>query len=114
MLKSILAPRYPIILYLAVVTDLHTDGIIVCRKSSEGEPSKHTDRTLAIPWAYSPTATASTPPPAGGTSSTIRSTIEAKDSVLRIVDFLEGMKDAEADREGTLSSFTASSLWFLS
>jgi hypothetical protein len=24
------------------------------------------------------------------------------DSVLRVVDFLEGLKDAEADREGTL------------
>jgi hypothetical protein len=40
----------------------------------------------------------------------IRSTIEAKDSVLRIANFLEGLKDAEADRKGTLSSFTASSL----
>jgi hypothetical protein len=27
---------------------------------------------------------------------------------------MEGLKDAEADREGTLSSFTASSLWFFS
>jgi hypothetical protein len=40
----------------------------------------------------------------------IRSTVEAKDSVLRVTTFLEGLKDAEADQEGTLSSFTASSL----
>jgi hypothetical protein len=40
----------------------------------------------------------------------IRSTVEAKDSVIRITDFLEGLKEVEADREGTLSSFTTSSL----
>jgi hypothetical protein len=40
----------------------------------------------------------------------IHSTVEAKDSILQIADFLEALKDAEADREGTLSSFTASSL----
>jgi hypothetical protein len=40
----------------------------------------------------------------------IRSTVEAKDSVLWGVAFLEDLKDAEADQEGTLSSFTALSL----
>jgi hypothetical protein len=40
----------------------------------------------------------------------IHSTVEAKDSVLRVTAFLEGLNDAEADQEGTLSSFTASSL----
>jgi chromosome segregation ATPase len=44
----------------------------------------------------------------------IRSTVEAKDTVLRVADFLEGLKDAEANQEGTLSSFTASSLWLFS
>jgi hypothetical protein len=45
-----------------------------------------------------------------GTSLSIHSNIEAKDFVLQITDFLEGLKDAEADQEGSLSSFTASSL----
>jgi hypothetical protein len=40
----------------------------------------------------------------------ISSTVEAKDFALWITTFLEGLKDAEADREGTLSSFIASSL----
>jgi hypothetical protein len=40
----------------------------------------------------------------------IRSTVEAKDSVLWVADFLEGLKVAEADRDGTLSSFTTSIL----
>jgi hypothetical protein len=46
--------------------------------------------------------------------STIHFTVEAKDSFLWVSAFLEGLKDAKADREGTLSSFTASSIWFLS
>jgi hypothetical protein len=71
---------------------------------------KHADQPLAVPHASSPVAAGSAPPPAGGTGSTIRSTIEAKDFALRIVDFLEGVKDVEANQEGTLSSFTASSL----
>jgi hypothetical protein len=29
-------------------------------------------------------------------------TVEAKDSVLRVADFLEGLKDAEVDQDGTL------------
>jgi hypothetical protein len=70
----------------------------------------HTDHPLAVPRASSPIAAASAPPPVGGTSSTIRSTIESKGSTLRITDFLEGLKDAEADQEGTLSSFTSSNL----
>jgi hypothetical protein len=40
----------------------------------------------------------------------IRFTVEANDSVLRVAAFLEGLKDAKADWEGTISSFTASSL----
>jgi hypothetical protein len=40
----------------------------------------------------------------------ICSTIEANDSILQVAAFLEGLKDAEADRDGTRSSFTASSL----
>jgi hypothetical protein len=90
---------------------LHTDGIIVCRKSSEGRSSKRADWPLAIPQISSPATAGSAPPPARGIGSTIRSTVEAKDSTLQIADFLECLKDAEVDRRGgTLSYFTASSL----
>jgi hypothetical protein len=64
---------------------------------------------MAIPQVSSPAPTSSAPP-VGKTGSTIRSTVKAKDSVLQITDFLEALKDAEADQEGTHSSFTASSL----
>jgi hypothetical protein len=39
--------------------------------------------------------------------------VKAKDSIIWVAAFLEGLKDVEADREGTFSSFTTSSLWFL-
>jgi hypothetical protein len=71
---------------------------------------KRVDRPLAIPHVSSPAPTDSAPPPAGEIGLTIRSTFEANDSVLRVAAFLEGLKDAEANREGTLSFFTASSL----
>jgi hypothetical protein len=71
---------------------------------------KCADQSLAVPHVSSPIVVGSAPPPVGGTSLMIRSTVEAKDTVLRVADFLEGLKDAEANREGTLSSFTTSSL----
>jgi hypothetical protein len=42
----------------------------------------------------------------------IRSTTEARDFARLLADYLEGLKDTEADREGTHSSFAASSLRF--
>jgi hypothetical protein len=61
---------------------MHTDGVIVCRKSFEGGPSKRADRPLAIAHVSSLAVASFTPPPAGGAGLMIRSTIEAKDSVL--------------------------------
>jgi hypothetical protein len=71
---------------------------------------KRADQPLIVPHVSSPAPASSTPPPTGGTGSTFYSTVEAKDSVLWVAVFLEGLKDAEADQEGTISSFTASSL----
>jgi hypothetical protein len=39
-------------------------------------------------------ATAPVPPPSGGTSLTIRSSIEAWDSAHRLAEYLEGLKNA--------------------
>jgi hypothetical protein len=57
-----------------------------------------------------PAATAPVPPPSGGTSLTIRSTVEACDSARCLPKYLEGLKNVEADQEGTHFSFTMSSL----
>jgi chromosome segregation ATPase len=48
----------------------------------------------------------------GGTSSTIWSTTEARDFTRLLADYLEGLKDNEADQAGTHSSFAALSLRF--
>jgi hypothetical protein len=40
----------------------------------------------------------------------ICSAVEAKESDLQVASFLDGLKDAEADQESTLSSFISSSL----
>jgi hypothetical protein len=45
------------------------------------------------------------PPRAGVTGMMIRSTVAALDSTRCIAEFLEGLKNAEADREGTHFSF---------
>jgi hypothetical protein len=42
----------------------------------------------------------------------IRSTAEARDLARLLIDYLEGMKDTEANRVGTHSSFAASGLQF--
>jgi hypothetical protein len=57
-----------------------------------------------------PAATAPVPPPLRGTSLAIRCTIEAWDSARCLAEYLEGLKNAEADREGTHFPFTISSL----
>jgi RAB protein geranylgeranyltransferase component A len=46
----------------------------------------------------------------GGVGLTIRSNVETRDSAQRILEYLESLKDVEADQEGTCSSFAASNL----
>jgi hypothetical protein len=67
---------------------MHTNGITICRKSSEDGSLKCIDQPLVVPQVSSPAVAGSAPPPAGGTCSIIRSTIEAKGSILRITNFL--------------------------
>jgi hypothetical protein len=57
---------------------MHTNGITICRKSSEDGSLKCADQPLVVPQVSSPAVAGSAPPPAGGTCSIIRSTIEAR------------------------------------
>jgi hypothetical protein len=86
---------------------LHTHHVTACRKLSEGGSSKHVDQHLA----------ANAPPPVwwwGGGSRgivpMIRSNTDARDYARQLLEYLDGLKNAEADREGTHYSFTASTL----
>jgi hypothetical protein len=102
-------PRQLIIFYLLLYTDSHTDGITSCRKSSKDGSSKSAGQSLLTTPSVLLVAT-SLIPPSGGTSLTIRSTAEASDSARHLAEYLEGLKNAEADREGTHFPFVTSSL----
>jgi hypothetical protein len=67
--------------------------------------SKRTDKQPAIVQIIPSMSSTPVPPPAGVTGMMIRSTVAALDSTWCIAEFLEGLKNAEADREGTHFSF---------
>jgi hypothetical protein len=89
---------------------LYDDSITSCRKSSKDGSSKSVGQPLLTTPSVLPIATAHVHPPSGGTSMTIQSTAEASDSARCLAEYLEGLKNAEADREGTHFSFVTSSL----
>jgi hypothetical protein len=72
--------------------------MIARRKSSSDRPSKVAEQQPAAEQAISSVATASAPPPVGGTSLTIYSNTEAKHSTWRVLHYLESLKDVETER----------------
>jgi hypothetical protein len=79
-------------------------------KSSSGGPSKAAEPQPAAEQAISSVVTPSTPPPVGGTDLTVYSNAEARHSTQRVLHYLESLKDVEADRKDTHSSFAASNI----
>jgi hypothetical protein len=71
---------------------------------------KRADQWPSAAQISSSTITALIPPPVGGTGSTIQSTAKARDVARLLADYLDGLKDMEANRAGTHYSFAASSL----
>jgi hypothetical protein len=67
-----------------------------------GGPSKVVEQQLAAKQAISSVSTASAPPHVEGTCLTVCSNAEARHSAQRIVQYLENLKDVEADRESTI------------
>jgi hypothetical protein len=70
------------------------------RPSMSGQP-KPTTKLVTILKTATPTAAAVVSSSEGGTGQTVLSTVEACDSSQRVTDFLEGLKNQEADQEGT-------------
>jgi hypothetical protein len=64
-------------------------------------PPKLTTKLVTILKIAAPTAAAVVSSSEVGTGRTVLSTAEACDSSRRVTDFLEGLKNQEADREGT-------------
>jgi hypothetical protein len=89
---------------------LPSDDIVVCIKCTASGSSKHTDKQSVIPQINPSTIVGLVPPPVGVIGLTIRSTTEAWDSSRHLTEFLEGFKNAEADRGGTHFPFTTSTL----
>jgi hypothetical protein len=90
--------------------DLHTDCITARRKPSPGGPSKATEQQPTIEQATSHVATASAPPPMGGTCLMVCSNAEARHSIQLVLHHLESLKDVDTERKGTQSSFVASNI----
>jgi hypothetical protein len=86
--------------------------VTICRKTSEGGSSEHTDQKLTTTQTVSSMGVAPVPPPTGGTALMILSYAGACDSSRQLIEYLDGLKDAKADRKGTSLSFTTSTLWF--
>jgi hypothetical protein len=84
--------------------------MITQRKSSSSGLSKAIEPQLATEKAISSVATASAPPLVGGPCLTVCSNTEVRHSTQRVIHYLESLKDVEADREGTHSSFAASNI----
>jgi hypothetical protein len=90
---------------------LKTDRKTVCRKSLKSESSKALEQQPTGKQIVSSVATASVPllVVVVGACLVIYSNAEAKHSTRWVLQYLESQKDAEADREGNRSFFTAPS-----
>jgi hypothetical protein len=64
-------------------------------------PPKLATKLVNILKTAAPVATAAVSSSEGGTGWTVLSTADAWDSSRRVTDFLEGLKNREADQEGT-------------
>jgi hypothetical protein len=123
-----IVPKYTMILFLFILSltfNLYSDNIAVCRKSSVSVLPKSTDKLMASPKAGGSTkkedesstvhqlvpsvVAAPIPSSSEGNNLTVLSTADVWNSSRRVTEFLDGMKNWEADREGTpLYSFAIS------
>jgi hypothetical protein len=79
---------------------LYVDHMTICRKSTKSESSKATEQQLAGKQTISTVDVASISPPVVGSGLTIYSNAEARQSTRRVLQYLESLKNAEAEREG--------------
>jgi hypothetical protein len=94
-------PKYVIILlvYSILNFDLHSDIMVYHRKTSVSGQPKVTSAQVTARKAASPTAAAATSSSAGGSGWTVLSTADTWDSSQHVTEFLEGLKNREADQK---------------
>jgi hypothetical protein len=87
--------------------------VIICRKSTDGKPSKAADQQPANVQATHSLAIVSASPPLVGAGLAACSNADARSSTQWILQYLESLKDVEADRKGIRFSFAALGCTFL-
>jgi hypothetical protein len=105
-------PKYVITLlvYSVINLDPYSDITAIHRRPLvSGQPKPATKQVTIIKTA-TPVAVAATSSSAGGTGWTMLSTANAWDSSRRVIEFLEGLKNREADREGILFALVDASI----
>jgi hypothetical protein len=105
-------PKYVITLlvYSVINLDPYSDITAIHRRPLVSGQSKPATKQVTILKTATPVAVAATSSSAGGTGWTILSTANAWDSSRRVIEFLEGLKNREADREGILFALVDASI----
>jgi hypothetical protein len=102
-LKKLLVPKYvtALLAYFFINLDPCSDITTIHRRPSVSGPPKLATKLVNILKTTAPVATAVVSSSEGGTGRTVLSTGDAWDSSRHVTDFLEGLKNQEADQEGT-------------
>jgi hypothetical protein len=102
-LKKLLVPKYVTALLTYSIVNLYpcSNLTAIHRRPSASDPPKPATKLVTILKTIAPMATIVISSSEGGTDRTIMSIADIWDSSRRVTDFLEGLKNQEADREGT-------------
>jgi hypothetical protein len=103
-LKKLLVPKYvtALLAYFVINLDPCSDITTIHRRPSTSGPLKPATKLVTILKTATPmVAAVAVSSSEGGTGQTGLSTSNAWDSSRHVTDFLEGLKNREADREGT-------------
>jgi hypothetical protein len=104
LLKRLLVPKYVITLlaYSIINLDPYSDIMAIHRRPSASSQPKLASKQVTVLKTVAPVAIAAAYSSVGGIGWTVLSTADAWDSSRCVSEFLEGLKNQEADREGTL------------
>jgi hypothetical protein len=83
---------------------MYSNDMTAHRKSSASGPPKQADNQAAVLQIVTPMIAAAAPPLVGMVGLEIVSTTEGWDYSRCVIEFLEGLKNREADREGNAFS----------
>jgi hypothetical protein len=102
-LEKLLVPKYVTALLTYFIVNLYpcSDLTTIHRRPSVSGPLKPATKLVTIIKTAAPVAAAAVSSSEGGTDWTVLSTADTWDSSRHVTDFLVGLKNQEADREGT-------------